>query len=76
MAFNIDSIVDKRRIFISFVFFKKSLFDATESLEMVSNGEKTSMKQNPREVVARLSQECSRKGLFVGSAGSVSVKEG
>jgi hypothetical protein len=30
----------------------------------------------PKSVVARLSKECSQKGLFVGSCGSVSIRNG
>ena len=31
---------------------------------------------NPKDLISRLSQECKRKGLFVGSAGSIAIRRG
>jgi len=43
---------------------------------MVSNVQSSGKADNPKSVVTRVSRECSSKGIFVGSVGSVSVKEG
>ena len=43
---------------------------------MVAKGQNATKNSPAKALVARLSKECSQSGLFVGAAGSVSVKEG
>jgi len=44
--------------------------------KMVAKGQSSAKASPEKALVARLNKECAQVGLFVGSAGSVSVREG